>query len=469
MNNQTVATSGFDGDVQGLSLVDLVQLACIEGYDRKLTVESGKNNGTIYFADSEIVHAESGEVTGPEAFYNIMTWPSGTFSMIFSGTGTRTIDSSWNFLLIEAVRRMDEQSEVDEHHQDSEQRKVLVVDDSRLFTKAFVKLFEEDIDSKVIGTATNGKEALKFLQMQVPDLVTLDINMPVMGGDSALKHIMIRSPAPVVLVSNFNEESCSNLMGFMRLGAVDVVAKPINPQSWKIVSKRLQYILTNVKEFHVNNVSRAKNLVPVDNRSTSEKPASRLLLILGGLGGILELQKIIPSLKYRNDTSVMILQNMYPSITEHLASYLDTFTPYPVTPLTSGTAFLGGQCQVGNCHGTWDILSGQGVPAITGEQDEQNEISLDADRLLISATEAFGSSLDIVVLSGIDMDLKNGLEYASSKGAVIVLQDPDSCLLPGPIHNLKSLAIESQILKPEAIGPFLSENQGEELAGWDTE
>ena len=83
MKNQTVAASGFDGDVQGLSLVDLVQLACIEGYDRKLVVQSGKNNGTIYFADSEIIHAEFGEVSGAEAFYTIMSWPSGTFSRVF--------------------------------------------------------------------------------------------------------------------------------------------------------------------------------------------------------------------------------------------------------------------------------------------------------------------------------------------------------------------------------------------------
>ena len=460
MKNHTSATNGFHGDVEGCSLVDLVQLACIEGYDRKLAVQRGKNNGTIYFADSEIVHAESGKITGEEAFYDIMSWPSGTFSMVFSGTGTRTIDSSWNFLLIEAARRIDEQGEADD--QDSEQRKVLVVDDSRLFTKAFVKLFEEDIDARVVGTATNGKEALKFLEVQVPDLVTLDINMPVMGGDLALKNIMIRSPAPVVLVSNYNEQSCSNIMDFMRLGAVDVVAKPINPESWEIVSKRLQYILTNVKEFHVNNVSRAKSLVPLENRNVSEKPASRLQLILGGLGGILELQKIIPSLEYKNDTAVMVLQNMYPSITEHLATYLDTFTPYPTTPLISGTELLGGQCRVGNCHGTWEITSNQGVPAIFGEQDEHNNLSLNGDRLLIAAAEAFGSSLSVVILSGTDMDLQHGLEYVSGKGGRIILQDPDSCLLPGPIHNLKRLAIESHSLKPEEIGPFLSERQQEE-------
>ncbi len=455
MNNST--KSGFDGDVEGLTLVDLVQLACLEGFDRKLSVQCEEHSGIIYFADSEIVHAEYGEITGELAFYRIMGWPSGTFSMTFDSTDARSIDSSWNFLLMEAVRRIDEREDVDDG--DSDLLKILVVDDSRLFTKAFVKLFDEELGASVVGTATNGKEALKFLEVQVPDLVTLDINMPVMGGDVALKHIMIRSPAPVVLVSNFNEQICTKLMDFMRLGAVDVVAKPINPQSWKIVSERLQYILTNVKEFHVNNVSRAKNLKLVESKTKPKQPATRLLLIFSGLGGMLELQKIIPSLDYDEDTAVMVLQNMYPTITEHLATYLDNFTAYSTDILSPGKEFLGGQCLVGNCHGNWEIHSRHGVPVISGSQDDNNEISLDTDRLLKSAVELFGAALTVVVLSGIDMDMKNGLEHVAETGGRIILQDPASCLLPGPVSALRSVIAGARCLKPEEIGPFLSKDR----------
>lgn len=450
--------SGFDGNVEGLSLLDLVQLACLEGYDRKLVVQSEHSNGAIYFADSEIVHAEFDDlITGEEAFYRIMRLQAGAFSMTFSSTDKRTIDSSWNFLLMEAVRLIDEE-DISQEKEDS-LLKVLVVDDSRLFTKSFVKLFEEKIDAKVVGTATNGKEALKFLEKQVPDLVTLDINMPVMGGDVTLKHIMIRSPAPVVLVSSFNEQTCSKLIDFMRFGAVDVMAKPVDPQSGEILRKRMQYILTNVKEFHVNNVSRAKNLRPVEIKSKPDKRATKLLLVLSGLGGLLELQKIIPALEYNSDTAVLVLQNMYPSLAEHFAAYLNNFSAYTTTPLYSNMELWGGQCQIGNWHGKWEVLSEGGKPVISGSQDDNNAVSLDSNQLFISAADMFGSALSVVILSGIYMDLGKGLEYISNKGGRVVMQNPESCLLPGSIGSLNtSSATEYSSLKPEEIASFLSKN-----------
>ncbi len=450
--------SGFVGEIEGLSLVDIVQFACLSGDDRKLSVLSEDNVGVLFFSDNEIIHAEFGELTGEEAFYRIMSWSTGTFSMLFAKTTKRTIDSSWNFLLLEAARRIDEQNKVEVNEED-ELPKVLVVDDSRFFTKAFVKLFEGQIKAKVVGTATNGKEAVKFLEMQVPDLITLDMTMPVMSGDVALKHIMIRSPAPVVLVSNFNEQIYVKMMDFMRYGAVDVVAKPVNPDSWKLISTRLRYILMNVKEFCVDNVSRAKLLKPVEHKpSAPSKPATRLILIMGGLGGLLELQKIIPFIEYQEDTAIMVLQNLYPGIDHYLAAYFQEFSAYTVTRLDPGPGneMLGGQCQIGNCHGKREFVFKDGVPMLLGKNDDFNKMSLDADNLLRSAAEIFGTQMSLVILSGVDMDLKNGMETLVRKGGRIILQEPDSCLLPGPVQEIQSLSMEECCLRPEDIAPYLA-------------
>ena len=451
--------SGFVGEIEGLGLVDLVQFACLAGDDRKLSVLSEDNRGVLYFADNEIIHAEFGELTGEEAFYRIMSWPSGTFSMLFASTNVRTIDSSWNFLLLEAARRIDEQYKskmpIDD---ESALPKVLVVDDSRFFTKAFIKLFEEQINAQVVGTATNGREALKFLEMQVPDLVTLDMTMPVMSGDVALKHIMIRSPAPVVLVSNFNDQHYSRMMDFMRYGCVDMVAKPTSPESWNLIGERLQYILLNVKEFCVDNVSRAKKLKAVDPKTKEQpgKKADKLLLILGGLGGMLELQKIIPALHYDSDMAVLVLQNMYPGIVQYLASYLDGFTPYTATTLLQTNKLLGGQCLVGNCQQQREIILSEGVPTLNSPESVDGIQRINTDGLLCSAADAFGSALTVVFLSGVEQDMKEGMEAVVTHGGKIILQDSDSCLLPRSIEVIRALGMEECSLKPEEIAPYIS-------------
>ena len=449
--------NGFVGEIEGLGLVDIVQFACLSGDYRKLSVLSEDNIGVLYFADNEIVHAEFGELTGEEAFYRIMSWPSGTFSMLFAKTDQRSIDASWNFLLLEAARRIDEQNRPAASKKSSEPGlpTVLVVDDSRFFTKAFVKLFEDQIKAKVIGTATNGKEAVKFLEAQTPDLITLDMTMPVMSGDVALKHIMIRSPAPVVLVSNFNEQSASKMMDFMRYGAVDVVAKPTSPESWKLISERLQYILMNVREFCLDNVSRAKSLKPAEKivQLGEAKPAERLLLILGGLGGLLELQKVIPALEYDPGQTVIVLQNMFPGIAQHLATYFDSYTPYAVTRLDAGEALLGGQCWIGNCHGRRQLVLREGRPLLSAPD---NKISVDAESLLQSAAETFEDKLSVVFLSGLDVDLKIGMEAVAEKGGRMLLQEPESSLLPGPLDNIRSLDLVECCLKPEDIAPYLA-------------
>lgn len=451
--------SGFVGEIEGLGLVDLVQFACLAGDDRKLSVLSEDNRGVLYFSDNEIVHAAFGELSGEEAFYRIMSWPSGTFSMLFASTNVRTIDSSWNFLLLEAARRIDEQYKSTTSTEEEVQLpKVLVVDDSRFFTKAFIKLFEEQINAQVVGTATNGREALKFLEMQVPDLVTLDMTMPIMSGDVALKHIMIRSPAPVVLVSNFNDQHHSRMMDFMRYGCVDMVGKPTSPESWNLIGERLQYLLMNVKEFCVDNVSRAKKLKVVEpqTKKQPEKKADKLLLILGGLGGMLELQKIIPALQYDSNMAVLVLQNMYPGIVQFLSSYLDGFTTYTTKTLLETNKLLGGQCLVGNCHGRREVITADGSATIIGPETDNGVQLLNTDSLLHSAAATFSTKLTVLFLSGVEQDMKEGMEAVVTQGGKIILQEPDSCLLPRSIEEIRTLGMEECCLKPEEIAPYIS-------------
>ena len=109
--------------------------------------------------------------------------------------------------------------------------RVLIVDDSAVMCRALTEMLSSEEGIHVVGTARNGEEALEQIDRVRPDLITLDVNMPVMDGSTALKHIMIRNPCPVVIVSAVSQRRESNILNFLLLGAVDYIQKPVRGEA----------------------------------------------------------------------------------------------------------------------------------------------------------------------------------------------------------------------------------------------
>jgi len=106
-----------------------------------------------------------------------------------------------------------------------EQFKVLVIDDASFMVKAVTDLLEMDPDIQVVGSARNGLEGLEKIKELRPDVVTLDIDMPIMDGIRAVRHIMIEAPLPIVVLSSLFADG-SITFEALRLGVVDFVPKP---------------------------------------------------------------------------------------------------------------------------------------------------------------------------------------------------------------------------------------------------
>jgi predicted regulator of Ras-like GTPase activity (Roadblock/LC7/MglB family) len=108
-NAERPAPSGFHGDVSGLSLADVIQLNGNNGFSGCITVQQGAQSGRIFFREGKIVHAEQGSKVGEAAFYEIMAWSSGYFSLAPNIASTsHTIQKSTQFVLMEALRLIDE-------------------------------------------------------------------------------------------------------------------------------------------------------------------------------------------------------------------------------------------------------------------------------------------------------------------------------------------------------------------------
>ncbi len=439
----------FNGYLEGITLVDIVQLACLERYESRLEVWGENFRGTIFFSGGEMVHAETGSLVGQEAFFEILCCQAGIFKFTPEKTERQTIDVSWNFLLMEAARQVDERADTGKTDPGHQRLKILVVDDSRIFTQALIKLFDEEVGAKIVGKATNGEEALQCIEVEKPDLVTLDINMSAMNGDAALKHIMIRTPAPVVLMSSFSEENFPQMMDYLCLGAVDLVEKPNDAPSLNIVQKRLGRLVRNISQFTLKNVRRAPKPQPVEQKLALGGPAEQLVLILGGLGALIELQKYITSQHRGESTACLAFLDLYPGVTPHLASYFDGVASCNPLPLTPEVPLLASMFGLTYWHGSWELMQdeyGTVVPLM-----KKDTGLLDADRLLESAVELFGTRLTVVIMSGTDLDIQAGLSKVSDNGGRILLQDPDTCLFPDPLVRLEALQLHDGYLGADTM------------------
>ncbi len=446
---------GFSGVLEQVPLAELIQFICLEGRDRRLLIRHGRKQGKIYFSNGQVVHAVSPEDTGTEAFFSIMKWNSGTFILNQEGTDSQTIEMPWNFLVMEALRRMDEgNNEQETGYTGRPPVRVLIVDDSPFFCKTLRRTFESMDHIEVIGQASNGQEALVLIQDDVPDLVTLDINMPVMAGDLTLKHIMIRSPAPVLLISGLSESNLPLIMDFMRLGAVDFVPKPRDDAAWEKTSKRIAKYAALTKELKIKNIRRARTLRPVSRKSSPGPPSRHLLIIIGGAGGLLEIQKLLPRVFSKGNYACLMIQDMDTDLTSPVAEYLNSVCRGTVAEIKDPGLLAQGVCWLAGMDRCFELTGTPGECVI--QQTPGGKSPLDIENLLSGAADFFGPGLYVILLSGADV-AREGLAAVRKKRGRVYVQKPETCLHPAPLEAVLESGLSDGFLEPGKVEDILPE------------
>lgn len=142
---------GFEGQLSDLLLTDVIQMKCLGKSSSSLAIKSGARDGKIFFKDGKIVHAETGDSTGEDAFYQILSWPEGTFSSARADTPPKTtIEKDWQFLVMEGLRIADEASKPDVGKEEAAKKEEKKVDQSAFFShldKGFAFLKENNFKS----------------------------------------------------------------------------------------------------------------------------------------------------------------------------------------------------------------------------------------------------------------------------------------------------------------------------------
>jgi two-component system chemotaxis response regulator CheB len=330
--------------------------------------------------------------------------------------------------------------------------RVLVVDDSVFLRRTLPRILENDPEIKVVGTAANGAEALQMVKDLRPDVVTLDLMMPVMDGLTALKHIMREVPTPVLIVSATSREGARETVEALALGAVDFVTKPSGPVSLDIDEVRGEL----VEKVRVAYASKIKTAARVDvtreafraivDRLADERPQPvarpldgpgpgghrRLVAIAVSTGGPTALRVIVPHLPADLSAGLVIVLHIAPGFASVVAERLDELSPITGREATDGARITPGVALLApaDIHLT---VARRGASLVAKLIPEPTDVlhRPSADVLFHSIASCCPDETCAVILTGMGEDGAFGLHAIHENGGYTVAQDEATSVVYG--------------------------------------
>ena len=318
--------------------------------------------------------------------------------------------------------------------------RALVVDDSATMRQLIASALQQDPDIEVVGQAADPLQARQAIKALNPDVLTLDIEMPNMGGLEFLEKLMRLRPMPVVMVSTLTEHGAEATLRALELGAVDYMAKPAAGHLASFVG-----LATMVK-----GAARARVRSPVREQALRldgcERPNGHLVAIGSSTGGVEALLAILSQFPSRCPPTV-VTQHMPASFTRSFAQRLNRLCAPHITEAVEGAILAPGQVYIapgGSAH-LQVIRTGGALRCRLHEAAPVNGHRPSVDVLFESVARAAGRAAVGVILTGMGRDGASGLLAMSRAGARTLGQDEASCVVYGmPKAAFEAGAVEQQ-------------------------
>lgn len=370
--------------------------------------------------------------------------------------------------------------------------KVLVVDDSGFFRRRVSEILSADPTIQVVGTATNGKEAIDQALALRPDVITMDYEMPMMDGITAVRHIMQRCPTPVLMFSSLTHEGARVTLDALDAGAVDYLPKNFedisrNPDKVRqLLCEKVHTLSRSNRRFggyataiatptpapashapasSLGSAAPARSAVaaaPVTRSAagSSHAPAPKrkpykLVAIGTSTGGPVALQRVLTQLPASFPAPIVLIQHMPAAFTKAFAERLDKLCRISVKEaedgdvLRPGLALLapGGKQMMVDGRGTVKILPG----------DERLNYKPCVDITFGSAAKSYGDKVLSVVLTGMGADGREGARLLKQGGSTVWAQDEASCVIYGMPMAIVKANLADAVYSLDEIGKHLVE------------
>jgi two-component system, chemotaxis family, protein-glutamate methylesterase/glutaminase len=318
--------------------------------------------------------------------------------------------------------------------------RVLIVDDSAFMRKLINDFLSEHPEIEVIGTARNGEDALKKWKIFRPDVITLDVEMPVLNGLEVLKTIMREQPIPVVMLSSTTKEGADTTLQAIQAGAVDFVAKPsgsISIDLHKIKAELIEKVLSASKA-NLSKINSVDISIPVDKKAdrmiaSEKKPAEKLfasgtkpdqnskkIICIGtSTGGPRALQQVLTSLPKDIEVPILIVQHMPAGFTKSLANRLNSLSQIHVKEAEDGELLQKGTAYI--APGGWHLQVksiGSSLAVSLRDTASRNGHRPSVDVMFESISSIKNYTKIAVIMTGMGSDGSKGLLEMKKNGAV---------------------------------------------------
>jgi two-component system chemotaxis response regulator CheB len=351
--------------------------------------------------------------------------------------------------------------------------RVLVVDDTVTYRQLVSSALAEVPGIEVVGTAANGQLALTKIELLKPDVLTLDLEMPVMDGLEVLRQLR-QSPheCGVIVLSGSCARGAKTTMSALELGAFDFVAKPDSggtaEQNMRQLRQQLQSkieafathkLIDNIRGADKPEPNPRRSIAPSSQDASSYSAARHAVsrppdvVALGiSTGGPATLSQMLPLLPGDLPVPVLIVQHMPPVFTKSMADDLDTRCALTVCEAVDGQQVLPGHVLIAPGGRHMKVVSESAQPTIRiTDAPPEHSCRPSVDYLFRSVTETYGANTIAVIMTGMGSDGTEGCRLLKKRGATIIVQDKASCVVFGMPRTLVEEGIADVVASPERI------------------
>ncbi len=318
--------------------------------------------------------------------------------------------------------------------------KALVVDDAAFMRKALVEMLSRDREIEVVGVAKHGEEALRIIDELNPDVITLDVDMPVMDGLTTIKHIMIRDPRPVVMISALANQGEITLEA-LRLGAVDFFPKPSGTVSYDIrnQARELTQLVKQAAKVNCRAIKRAKRPVePLKVDQENIEPGA-VVAVVADIGASACLIRMLANINPSLPLSFLCCQGLSGDALRSYTSEMDLVLPWQVS-CSSPVTLNRGNCLLTWIKEPWSLQ--------ISEQSKKVRVRVgpdqDLDQMLEEIAMVYGSRAAAVVLGGTTENGIRGMKAIRDKDGLSLVLEPRYCVC----DQTARLALDAGVAKP---------------------